>query len=375
MRIGIVCTYSMDVPGGVQIHIKDLAARLIDLGHLVRVLAPSEGETELPDFVDVTGRSVPVPYNGSVARLQFGIITGRRVKEWMEAWDFDVIHIHEPLSPSVGVLALKFAEGPVVATFHSANDYSLAMHIAYPMVRPLLERITARIAVSEEARRTVVEHFAGDAVVIPNGVEVATFRDAAPRPEWQGTPERPTIAFLGRMDEPRKGLPVLLAAVPEVVAKVPGVRVLIAGRGNLDDVNEMSERFPGTFEVLGEITDEQKAALLSSVDLYIGPQTGGESFGIVLVEAMSAGAGVVASDLAAFRRVLDEGRAGVLFPVGDSAALAEAIVTAVTHPETMQPLREHAARWCRQYDWEVVVQQVLEVYDLAVGERPVGRDA
>ena len=370
MRIGIVCPYSMDAPGGVQIHVKDLAARLIALGHTVSVLAPAEEETDLPDFVVGTGRSVAVRYNGSVARLAFGPVTARRVAAWLEQGEFDVVHIHEPLSPSVSLLALRSAETAVVATFHTATDRSRAMHIAYPMLRPFLERISARIAVSEEARRTVVEHIGGDAVVIPNGVEVGQFLAASPRPEWQGTPERPTVVFLGRTDEPRKGLGVLLAALPALRDLVPGVRVLVAGRGDLDDAREIDARYPGTLELLGEISDEEKAELLRSADAYIAPQTGGESFGIVLVEAMGADAVVVASDLPAFRRVLDEGRAGYMFPVGDATALAETVARALTDREESERRREHARTWREQYDWNVVTQQILDVYRLAVGEDP-----
>ncbi|WP_284250225.1 glycosyltransferase family 4 protein [Litorihabitans aurantiacus] len=274
MRIGIVCPYSLDAPGGVQVHVTDLAKRLLDQGHHVRVLAPADDGTPVPDFVEATGRSLAVRYNGSVARLSFGPVTAVRVRSWLEAGDFDVLHIHEPLVPSTGLIALWQAEVPVVATFHTANDRSRAMQVAYPMLRPTLERIAARIAVSEEARRTVVEHMGGDAVVIPNGVELSQFRASEPRAAWTGTPERPTLAFLGRTDEPRKGLDVLLAAVPALVAAVPGIRVLVAGRGDLARARAVAEAHPGVLELLGEITEEDKAALLRSVDLYVAPQTG-----------------------------------------------------------------------------------------------------
>lgn len=372
MRIGIVCPYSMDAPGGVQIHVKDLAARLIALGHHVNVLAPAEDETELPSYVTGTGRSVPVRYNGSVARLAFGPATARRVRTWLEDGEFDVVHIHEPLSPSVSLLALWQAQTAVVATFHTATDRSRAMQIAGPMLRPLLEGISGRIAVSEEARRTVVEHIGGDAVIIPNGVELSTFRDADPDPRWVSTPDRPTIAFLGRTDEPRKGLGVLLEAVPAIAQAIPGLRVLVAGRGDLDQARAVAARVPGVLELLGEITDEEKAALLRSVALYIAPQTGGESFGIVLVEAMGADAVVVASDLPAFRRVLEEGRSGLMFPVGDPGALARTVVAALRDPASLEPVRERARIWREQYDWNVVVRDILNVYTVAIGEVPEG---
>lgn len=368
MRIGIVCPYSMDAPGGVQVHVKDLASRLLELGYHVSVLAPAEEETVLPDFMEGTGRSVAVRYNGSVARVAFGPVTAARVRRWLEAGDFDVIHIHEPLIPSVGLLALWQADVPVVATFHTATDRSRAMQVAFPMLRPTIERIAARIAVSEEARRTVVEHIGGDAVVIPNGVEVSVYAEAETRDEWRGTPERPTLAFLGRTDESRKGLGILLDAVGDLVAAIPGIRILVAGRGDLTQAKEVGLRYPGVLELLGEITEDDKRSLLSSVDLYIAPQTGGESFGIVLVEAMAAGAGIVASDLPAFMRVLDEGRAGALFPVGDSGALASAVLGALGDREKTERRRAHASTWCKRYDWHVVTSSILDVYALAIGD-------
>ena len=309
MRIGIVCPYSFDVPGGVQIHVQDLAEQLIALGHDVSVLAPADDETPVPGYLVSAGRTVPVRYNGSVARLSFGPVSAARVRKWLAAGAFDVLHVHEPVTPSLGGLAVLIADGPIVATFHTANDRSRAMQIAFPMVRPALEKISARIAVSEEARRTLVEHLGGDAVVIPNGVYVERYRAATPKPEWQGTPERPTVAFLGRLDEPRKGLPVLVDAIPEVVRRLPGVRFLVAGRGDVEWAKERLGDVGDSVTYLGGVSEEDKASLLSSVDVYVAPHTGGESFGIVLVEAMAAGAPVVASDLPPFAQVLAGGAA------------------------------------------------------------------
>ena len=201
MRIGIVSPYSFDVPGGVQLHVRDLAEHFISKGHHVSVLAPADDDTPLPDYVVNAGRAVPVHYNGSVARLSFGPLTAARVGRWVEAGRFDVVHIHEPVAPSVSVLALWAVDGPIVATFHSSNLRSRAMQAAYPLLRPSLEKISARIAVSEDARRTVTTHLGGDAVVIPNGVFVERFASAKRRPDWAGTPARPTIAFLGRMED------------------------------------------------------------------------------------------------------------------------------------------------------------------------------
>jgi phosphatidylinositol alpha-mannosyltransferase len=356
------------MPGGVQFHVRDLAEALIARGHEVSVLAPADDDTPVPSYMTPAGRAVAVPYNGSVARMTFGPRTAARTRRWLTGGDFDVLHLHEPVTPSLSMLALWIAQGPIVATFHSSIVRSRALQAAYPLVRQSLEKLSARIAVSEDARRTLTEHLGGDAVVIPNGVYVDAFAQAEPDARWSGTREAPTIAFLGRLDEPRKGLQVLVEAVPLILERFPDARVLVAGRGDQgrEDAVEALGPQAGALEFLGGISDGEKAALLSSVDVYVAPQTGGESFGIVLVEAMSAGATVVASDLGAFRRVLDDGSAGLLFPVGDARALAGAVVELLDDPVRRAGLAEHAHAWVRQYDWSTVTSQVLAVYDTAL---------
>ncbi|MBI4943412.1 MAG: glycosyltransferase family 4 protein [Actinobacteria bacterium] len=379
MRIGIVCPYSFDVPGGVQFHVRDLAEHLLQGGHAVSVLAPADDDTPVPAYVEAAGRAVPVKYNGSVARLQFGPVSAGRVRRWLDEGDFDVLHIHEPVAPSLSLLALWIATGPIVATFHTANLRSRAMQVAQPLVRPSLEKISARIAVSEDARRTVVEHLGGDAVVIPNGVFVDRFAAAPTDPLWTGTPDRPTLAFLGRTDEPRKGLPVLLEAVPALRAVHPGLRVLVLGRGDAEDLIAGLGPHAVAVEMLGPLDDDAKARLLRSVDAYVAPHTGGESFGIVLVEAMSAGAPVVASDLGAFRRVLDDGDLGVLFRAGDASALATALLATLADEPGRRAVADRASLAVRRYDWSRVAEQVLSVYETVrigtdrVGEDPVSR--
>ncbi|GAO09940.1 putative phosphatidylinositol alpha-mannosyltransferase PimA [Streptomyces lydicamycinicus] len=372
MKIGIVCPYAWDVPGGVQFHIRDLADHLIRLGHEVSVLAPSDDETPLPPYVVSAGRAVPVPYNGSVARLNFGFLSAARVRRWLQHGAFDVIHIHEPASPSLGLLSCWAAQGPIVATFHTSNPRSRAMIAAYPILQPALEKISARIAVSEYARRTLVEHLGGDAVVIPNGVDVDFFATAEPKAEWQGR----TIGFIGRIDEPRKGLPVLMKALPTILAAVPDARLLVAGRGDeAEAVAELPADLRSRVEFLGMVSDEDKARLLRSVDLYVAPNTGGESFGIILVEAMSAGAPVLASDLDAFAQVLDQGEAGALFTNEDADALAAGAVRLLGDPARLAELRERGARHVRRFDWSTVGADILAVYEtVTTGAASVATD-
>ncbi|GGK07461.1 GDP-mannose-dependent alpha-(1-2)-phosphatidylinositol mannosyltransferase [Streptomyces camponoticapitis] len=360
MNIGIVCPYSWDVPGGVQFHIRDLADHLIRLGHEVSVLAPADDETPLPPFVVSAGRAVPVPYNGSVARLNFGFLAAARVRRWLHDGTFDVIHIHEPTAPSLGLLTCWAAQGPIVATFHTSNPRSRVMLAAYAILQPALEKISARIAVSEYARRTLVEHLGGDAVVIPNGVDVDFFARAAVNPRWQGG----TIGFVGRIDEPRKGLPVLMKALPRILEAFPDTRLLVAGRGDEKEaVDSLPEEMRGSVEFLGMVSDEDKARLLRSVDLYVAPNTGGESFGIILVEALSAGAAVLASDLDAFAQVLDQGEAGELFANEDADALAEAAVRLLGDSRRREELGERGSAHVRRFDWSTVGADILAVYE------------
>jgi phosphatidylinositol alpha-mannosyltransferase len=374
MRIGIVCPYSFDVPGGVQFHVRDLAEHFLGQGHHASVLAPADEDTPLPDYVESVGRAVPVRYNGSVARLSFGPVTASRVGRWLEQGDFDVVHIHEPVTPSISLLALWAAEGPIVATFHTSNLRSRAMQAAYPLLRPSLEKINGRIAVSEDARRTVTTHLGGDAVVIPNGVNVARFADADPNPAWQGTDDARTLAFLGRIDEPRKGLPVLAAAMPAVLDRYPGTRLLVAGPGDVGAARDrMEPRVAAASEFLGMVSDEDKAALLSSVDAYVAPHTGGESFGIVLVEAMSAGAPVIASDLPAFVRVLDGGRCGAMFANEDAGDLARQLLRLIESEAERERLGADGRRRAQVFDWSVVADDVMAVYETVIHGAEGGR--
>jgi phosphatidylinositol alpha-mannosyltransferase len=370
VRIGIVCPYSFDVPGGVQNHIMDLAEALIGLGHEVSVLAPADEDSPLPAYVVSAGRSVPFPYNGSVARITFGPVSTARVRRWIARGDFDVLHVHEPLALSLSLLAVMSARGPVVATFHTAMTRSRALAAAQNMLQIVLERVTARIAVSALARKVQVEHLDGGAVEIPNGVAVAKFADAEPLPGWPGEcapGSGGTIGFLGRFTEPRKGFALLREAFVELAAERPGLRLLVAGPGEpaelMEDVPaELRDRI--TF--LGLVSEADKARMLRSVHVYVAPNTGGESFGMILTEAMAAGAAIVASDLDAFRRVLDGGRAGQLFPTGDAQALRRTLVELLDDPDRRAALSACAREVVATFDWPTVARRVLEVYAAAI---------
>ncbi|WP_433566275.1 glycosyltransferase family 4 protein [Nocardia sp. CA-151230] len=367
MRIGMVCPYSFDVPGGVQAHVVELAQVLIERGHKVSVLAPAADDTPLPDFVVSAGKAVAIPYNGSVARLSFGPTAYTRIRRWIAENDFDVLHIHEPNAPSLSMLALKIAEGPIVATFHTSTTKSLVLSTFQGVLRPYHEKISGRIAVSELARRWQVEALGGDAVEIPNGVDVPAFAHA---PLLAGYPRAgKSVLFLGRFDEPRKGMEVLLGALPELVRRHPELELLIVGRGDEDRLRREAGENAGHLRFLGQVSDAEKASAMRSADVYVAPNLGGESFGIVLVEAMAAGTAVVASDLDAFRRVLRDGTAGQLVPVGDSARLGEAISGMLTDDVRREEFIRTANQVVGEYDWPVVAEQILRVYEtVTVGD-------
>ncbi|MEJ5927137.1 glycosyltransferase family 4 protein [Corynebacterium sp. H128] len=358
MRIGLVCPYSFDEPGGVQAHILDLAHYFIEQGHQVSVIGPAANDTELPDFVVRGGPSVAVPYNGSVARLSLGPRVSRQLKSFISNGNFDVLHIHEPNAPSYSLQALSLAQGPIVATYHASAAESLLLRLAAAGLRPLLEKIRGGIAVSEMARRWQVEQLGGDPVLIPNGVHVGNFAaDSTP----VNSPLE--VVFLGRIDEPRKGLDVLLAALPLLSQPL---HLTVIGAGASRDIPNV--------DFVGKVSEAKKIELLRRADVYVAPNTGGESFGIVLVEAMAAGAVVVASDLEAFQDVLQAKSAepcGEIFRNGDASDLACVLDRVLAEEGRRQTLRARGSIRAQRYDWSRVGADILRVYETVADGTPV----
>ena len=367
MKIGFVSPYAWDIPGGVQAHIRDLALHYRNHGHEVSVLAPSVSEeVGDSDFVTIAGRPVSIPYNGAVARVLFGPVAASRVRQWIDTNKFDVLHLHEPAIPSLSLLACSIAEGPMVGTFHVAAPKQRAAFAVAPIIVPIVEKLRARIAVSEEARRTLTDHIDTDAVVIPNGIDVNFFARALPHEEWR---RGSTIGFLGRYNEPRKGLDLLLAALPEILAHNPDTRIFIAGPGeSMEVMQSIAPHHRNRVLFLGRISDEEKARFLKSVDVYVAPNTGGESFGIILAEAMAAGTPIIASDLPAFASVLGNGRYGELFVNGDSRSLATAINKLLANSQMRLEMGRVAEEGSRKFDWSVVGAEIMNVYLHAIGE-------
>ena len=369
LNIGIVCPYGWDAPGGVQAHIADLRSYLVAKGHHVSVLAPTGDEESLPDWVVSAGKPLSIPYNGAVARVLFGPVAFAKVKQWISENDFDLLHLHEPAIPSISLLACWAAEGPMVGTFHASAKKQKASFAIVPILEPVIEKLSARIAVSEAARETLMAHLETDAVVIPNGIYAQKMIGKV-RPEWSGE----TLGFMGRFTEPRKGLKVLIDALPIISRFMPNVRVLVAGPGNPDEfLNDIDPQLRSRIEFLGKLTEEEKADFMSSVGAYVGPNTGGESFGIILAEALAGGAAVVASDIPAFAAVLDNGKYGKLFKSEDATDLAKVIIDLLRDREARDLMAKSGQTYAQKFDWDVVAENIFEVYEMAiVGNGKVG---
>ncbi|KAB8296640.1 glycosyl transferase [Bifidobacterium apri] len=371
LRVGIISPYSFETPGGVQLHIRDFAKELIARGHEVEVLAPGRRTNDMPLWVQTVGTSFAIPYNGSVSRLSYFGFVGAQVRRWVRQGHFDIVHLHEPEAPSLSHKPLTMVHHPpLVGTFHAAfNDYPFALRFFHGYLHRYLRPLARAICVSD-ASRAVAERYLPQNVpvsVIPNGISTRQFACAVPVSSWQGDENSPTIGFLGRMGEERKGFAVFCRAASRILDQYPQARFLCAGDGEREGqamVNTVdpSGRLMDHMEFLGRISDEDKARFYRSLSVYVAPQTGGESFGIVLAEAMAAGCPVVASNLPAFVAVADEGRAAALFDNGDESDCAAVVCSLIADREARESLGQAGRNRARQYDWSSVVDRVLGVY-------------
>ena len=363
LKIGIVCPYSWDTPGGVQNHIRDLAEFLIAADHDVSVLAPAIDENKLPDYVVNAGKPISIPYNGAVARVLFGPVAFARVRQWISQGDFDLLHLHEPAIPSISLLACWAADGPMVGTFHAAAKRQKIIFAIGPILEPAIEKLSARIAVSEAARLTLTDHLDTDAVIIPNGIYANRYTEGKRIEKWSGN----TIGFIGRFEEPRKGLSVLVDALPVISRFAPDVKVLVAGPGDPADVIEnIDPQMRQRFEFLGKISEDEKADFMSSVAVYVAPNTGGESFGIILAEALAGGACVVASDIPAFDDLLGQGEFGALFESESSTELAKVVIDLLRDESKRKELSSRGKERAKLFDWTVVAEQIYSVYEMSI---------
>ena len=329
----------------------------------------------MPQYVHTNNSSFAIPYNGSWAHLSYFLNAGHTTRKWVRDGGFDILHLHEPETPSLSHKPLVMHDAPpMVATFHaSIEPYPRALRLFTRYLRKYLSPLREAIFVSESAQKTA-EHYLPQQVgvqTIPNGIECDFYRRAEPNPQWQGSPEAPTIGFLGRMGEERKGFTVFAQAAKIVHEAFPSARFLVAGDGQEDggktlDAIGADKGLRDRFEFLGRVSDADKARFYRSLSMYVAPQTGGESFGIVLAEAMAAGCPVIASDLDAFRAVTEEGSSAALFVNRDANDCARRMTELIEDPARRQSLSQAGSIRSRSFDWNTVVDEVLEVYAKAL---------
>lgn len=357
-----MCPYAWDRVGGVQSHVRALARVLASRDHEVQIMAPySQKRSESMPDAKLIGRAVGVPANGSVAPLSFGPFAAAGIRAALKEFQPDVVHLHEPLIPSLSLLALWIGSAPAVGTFHAAAEKSRAYALAKPMLKRSIDKLAVRTAVSDAARALIGSYFPGDYALTPNGVEVSRFAGAEPL----DLPPGRKVLFLGRIER-RKGLEVLIQAMARL--RDLDATLYVAGTGPQESASRSLAKSLGVkSEFLGRIGEEDLPRIYRSVDLYCAPGLGGESFGIVLAEAFAAGAAVVCSDLPGYRAVA--AGAAILVPPGDAGLLADSLRRVLTDDALGTDMRKASRRIAPMFDWERLVTGVEVIYQRALASR------
>jgi phosphatidylinositol alpha-mannosyltransferase len=373
MKIALVSPYDFAYPGGVAEHINHLAAEFRKREHEVHILAPSSAGPEHPDgdpFLHVIGRVVPIPANGSVARIELSWRAYPQVKRLLAAHDFDIIHLHEPLMPALPPTVLRHSRTVNVATFHAFRRSNFAYFYAKMVAQPLFNKLHGLIAVSRPARDFVAEYFPGDYRIIPNGVDYDRFATpTAPLACFDDG--RLNLLFVGRLEK-RKGLKYLLRAWRYVREQFRDARLIIVGEGRPRRGYERYVARRGWTEVVfaGFVPDEDLARYFQSCDVFCAPSTGQESFGIVLLEAMAAGKPIVASRIPGYDEVLRDGVEGLLVKPKSDVELATALVRLLADEATRQRMGQAGQAKARNYRWEQVASRVLDFYGEVLALKP-----
>jgi phosphatidylinositol alpha-mannosyltransferase len=381
MKIGIVTPYAYPLPGGVNDHVGSLYRVLRARGHDVRIITSSHGlqKASEGDIIRV-GKGFSVPFNGSMGTITLSPSYLAQMRAILERERFDVLHYHEPFVPFLSLVTLTLSTSVNVGTFHAFGGLSISYEFGKRMLGHYAGKLHGRIAVSPAARHFISRYFPGEYKIVPNGVEPGRYQRAVPIARYRDGV--PNILFVGRM-EPRKGLIHLLRAFRKLQRDGVRARLLLVGTGpgerearryvltrQLDDV-----------EFLGRVSEAQKAQLFKTADIYVSPATGRESFGIVLLEAMSAGAPVICSDIHGYRGVVRRERDGILVEPGNADALAASIRRLIDDPALRAQLSRAGEERAQLFTWERVGQAVEEYYGFVIrrlaeqGELPKGFSA
>jgi phosphatidyl-myo-inositol alpha-mannosyltransferase len=364
VRIALVCPYAWDDPGGVQVHVRELAEHLQGRGHEVVVLAPVRHHAP-QGYVRAVGRPVDVRYNRSNAPIDPRPWARRAVRLELRRFGPDVVHVHEPLAPSTSMWATLVTTAPVVATFHSAAERSRLFDAAAPLLRRVAARIAIRVAVSASAAAFARERIGGRFEIVPNGTDVSRFADAPAADVGPGT----KLLFVGRLDL-RKGFPVALAAFAYLGSR-ENLHLIVVGDGpQRSAVQDLPDGLRARVTMLGVVPHGALPTYHAACDVYLGPALGGESFGMVLVEAMAAGLPVVASSIGGYRDVVRDGVDGLLVPPKDPIALGRAVARILDDGALAERLRAAGRARARTFDWTNVAPRLEAIYEDAVDRGP-----
>jgi phosphatidylinositol alpha-mannosyltransferase len=364
VRVALACPYAWDSPGGVQVHVRELGERLRGRGHQVLVLTPSRRRPDEP-WVRAVGRPVEVSYNQSTAPIDPRPWSVRPVRRLLFAFRPDVVHVHEPFTPSTSMWVTLSSHAPVVATFHAGAERSLLFDLATPVLRRMARRIAVRIAVSERAAAFAQARLGGVFRVVPNGLDVASFAAAEPADLDPGR----KLLFVGRLDR-RKGFPVAVEAFRLLADRRLGVRLIVAGDGKeRAAADRLRPPVRDRVTMLGTVPRDQLPRYHAACDLLVAPSLGGESFGYVLLEAMAAGLPVVASRIPGYDEVVRDGREGFLVPAGDPHAVADAATMVLDDPALARTMGDAGRTTAARYDWAAVAEQIEAAYQEALALR------
>jgi phosphatidylinositol alpha-mannosyltransferase len=359
MRIGLICPYSLTIPGGVQSQVLGLARELRGRGHEARVLGPCDGPPPEP-FVTPLGKSIPTAANGSVAPLAPDPACALRTIRALRDEEFDVLHVHEPLTPGPTLWAVFLRPAPIVGTFHSAGE-STSYRTFRPLAVKVAERIDIRTAVSEDARLLASRYLGGTYEMLFNGVEVERYQKVEPFKA-----DGPAVFFCSR-HEPRKGLAVLLAALARLP---PEVRLWVASDGPETAQLRVAHAGDPRIEWLGRLSEDDKIARWRGASVFCAPSLHGESFGVILLESMAARTPIVASDLDGYRKVARPGVDALLVPPGDPDALADALRRVLTEPELVERLVTAGDERARQFSMTELAGRYEALYERCIATTP-----
>ncbi|MCH2509389.1 MAG: glycosyltransferase family 4 protein [Dehalococcoidia bacterium] len=368
MKIAMVSPYDFTWPGGVTAHVAQLARALGRYGHEVQVLAPHSPSRDFQDsdLLVPFGRSVPLPSGGSTARVTLSWWLYPKIRALLKKEQFDIIHLHEPMVPILPLCVLEFSKSVNVGTFHASYSRQHLYRAFQPIIKRWQKRLHGSIAVSPAARRYVNNTFPGEYEIIPNGIDYKHFSaNVAPLPQYQDG--KLNILFVGRLEK-RKGLRYLLEAYSKLKWEMPNTRLIVVGPGNPDKESYriLSSHGLRDVEFAGRVSYDELPRYYATADIFCSPATGGESFGIVLLEAMSAGKPVVASDIEGFRGIMTDGEQGLLVTKKDTGGLANALGRLARDPELRSKLGGQGSRSAEDYRWEVVAGRVEEYYNRCI---------